>query len=115
MVRFAHIADCHLGGWRNQKLRELNSNYNENLTVVGINMETNKEMWEQGTKRDSITWINLSDGKGTFAGASVIYGINGFPTYILINPEGVIVDRWMGFEKGIFKKKLGKHIEGMNI
>jgi len=23
-MRFVHIADCHLGGWREQKLRDLN-------------------------------------------------------------------------------------------
>jgi len=93
------------------ELRELNTTFSNSLTIVGFNMETNKKMWLKGTERDSITWVNLSDGKGIFAGASSAYGVKGFPTYILINPDGVIVERWMGFRKGILNDKLKKYMD----
>ena len=93
------------------EMRKLSVKYQENLNIIGINLETKKKFWVESSKRDSITWINLSDGKGMFGGASYVYGINGFPTYILINPEGLIVERWMGFEPGIFGKKLSKYFE----
>jgi|LSQX01.3.fsa_nt_gb peroxiredoxin len=95
--------------------RELYSNNKEILTVVGINMVTNEDSWRETSKKDSITWINLSDGKGTFAGISADYGINGFPTYILIDPQGVIIEKWMGYWPNVFKQKLENHIEGLNI
>lgn len=66
-------------------------------------------------QKHSINWINLSDGKGTFAGISADYGIKGFPTYILINPKGVIVEKWTGFGTNTFKEKLENHIEGLKI
>lgn len=96
------------------ELRELNSEYDNILTVVGLSVDTNMQMWMEGTQRDSITWTNLSDGKGTFSGAATKYGVTGLPTYILINPDGTIIDKWMGFSKGIFKRKLGEHIESMD-
>jgi peroxiredoxin len=93
------------------ELREINETYKNDLTIVGISMDVNPKMWEEATKRDSITWNNLSDGKGSYAGASSLYGISGMPTYILINPRDTIVERWEGFSSGIFKEKLNKYID----
>jgi peroxiredoxin len=92
------------------EMREVTRKYKNELNIIGINLDTRKNLWEEATKRDSITWINLSDGKGEFGGAFHTYGINGFPTYILIDTHGVIVERWMGYEKGIFENKLSKYL-----
>lgn len=93
------------------ELRSISQKYQSDLVVIGVNLETKKKFWEDASKRDTITWTNLSDGKGTFGGASYIYGVNGFPSYILINPEGLIVDRWMGYWPGVFNEKLSKYFE----
>jgi peroxiredoxin len=93
------------------ELREINEIYKNNLTIVGISMDVSAKLWTEATKRDSITWNNLSDGKGSYAGASSLYGISGMPTYILINPGDTIVERWEGFSSGIFKEKLNKYID----
>lgn len=91
------------------EMREVSVKYKNELNIIGINLDSRKNFWEEATKRDSITWINLSDGKGVFGGAYHTYGINGFPTYILIDPQGIIVERWMGYETGIFNSKLSKY------
>lgn len=95
--------------------RELYSKNKDVLTVVGVNMFTIEDSWREISKKDSITWINLSDGKGSFSGAAADYGIKGFPTYILINPEGIIIDKWIGYWPNVFKDKLNEHIEGLKI
>lgn len=93
------------------ELREINEVFKDNLTIVGISMDVSSKLWLEATKRDSITWNNLSDGKGSYAGASSLYGISGMPTYILINPGDTIVERWEGFSSGIFKEKLNNYID----
>jgi len=93
------------------ELREINKVCKNDLIIVGISMDVNPKLWTQATKRDSITWNNLSDGKGSYAGASSIYGISGMPTYILISPTDTIFERWEGFSSGIFKEKLKKYID----
>jgi peroxiredoxin len=90
--------------------RRLSEKYKKNLYVIGINLDTRKEYWEMATKRDSITWINLSDGKGTFGGAFTTYGIEEFPTYILIDPQGIIIERWTGSENEIYFEKISKYL-----
>jgi peroxiredoxin len=91
--------------------QRLSEKYKNELYVIGINLDTRKELWEQATKRDSITWINLSDGKGTFGGAFTTYGIEAFPTYILIDPQGRLIERWTGSENEIYFEKLSKYLE----
>jgi len=91
--------------------RRLSEKYNKNLYVIGINLDTRKEFWERETKRDSLTWINLSDGKGTFGGAFTAYGIEEFPTYILIDPQGTLIERWTGSENEIYFAKISKYLE----
>lgn len=92
------------------ELREINETYKTVLNIIGLSMDVNLKMWKDATKRDSVTWINLSDGKGTYAGAPVLYGINGFPTYILINPGDTIIERWEGFSNGMFSEKLKPYL-----
>jgi peroxiredoxin len=93
------------------KIRRLSEKYKNELFVIGINLDTRKELWEIETKRDSITWINLSDGKGTFGGAFTTYGIEAFPTYILIDPQGRLIERWIGSESEIYFEKLSKYLK----
>lgn len=90
-------------------MRKLSAQHLNDLVVIGMNLEIEKKLWLEASEKDSITWINLSDGKGTYGGAGYIYGINGFPTYILINQDGVIVERWMGYWPGVFDEKLSKY------
>lgn len=94
---------------------ELHKNNQELLTIIGINLISDEKLWIEKTKKDGISWINLSDGKGTYAGASAKYRILGLPTYFLINPEGIIIEKWMGYWEGVFDEKLTKHIEKLKI
>ena len=97
------------------ELREINEAYKNDLTIVGISMDVSSKSWIEATNRDSITWNNLSDGKGSYAGASSLYGISGMPTYILINPGDTIIESWQGFSPGIFKEKLSKYLDKNKI
>lgn len=91
--------------------RKMSEKYKKELYVIGVNLDTRKEFWEMATKRDTITWINLSDGKGTFGGAFTSYGILEFPTYILIDPQGKLIERWTGSENEIYFAKISKYLE----
>ena len=93
------------------ELRQINEIFKDNLAIVGISMDVSSKLWTEATKRDSITWNNLSDGKGSYAGASSLYRISGMPTYILINQGDTIVERWEGFSAGIFKEKLNVYFD----
>jgi len=34
----------------------------------------------------------------------------GIPNYVLISPEGIIVDKWAGYGTGLLKQKVGENL-----
>ncbi len=93
-----------------KELKVIHEKYSNKLNVVGINMDTEKSMWEQGSKRDGIVWFNMSGGKGIDDGIGSDYGTAGFPAYVLINTQGTIIDRWMGYKEGKIEAKVLEHL-----
>ncbi|MEO9894235.1 TlpA disulfide reductase family protein [Aurantibacter sp.] len=95
--------------------RNLYANNNEQLTIIGVNMDDNLDLWKKSSQRHNITWENISDGKGSIAGASAEYGIKVFPTYFLIDPNGTIIDKWIGYEPNELTEKMSQHIKELKI
>lgn len=68
-----------------------------NLQVFTYNEDESRETWQKIAKSQQIDlpWPVLwhSDDKKELFN---IYDINGWPTFLLISPEGKVLDRWMG-------------------
>ena len=61
--------------------------------IIGISFDKNRELWESTIKKDSIAWITVSDLQGTGSDIALTYHINSFPTYYLIDPKGIIIEK----------------------
>jgi hypothetical protein len=88
------------------ELVEVNNSYGDSLQIVSFSGDPKKENWQHSIERDNVTWPSLWDGKGKYSETSIKYGINGFPTFVLINPKGEIVNIWSGYEPGSLKSQL---------
>ena len=47
-------------------------------------------------------WNDLEENNGLYAR----YGVRGIPHFVLISPEGKVVDSWSGYAKGWLKLKI---------
>ena len=94
-----------------RELNKLYKTYGDTISIVSVNLDTDKARWEAGTSRDTIEWANLSDGLGYAAGIGKDYGIVSYPAYVLFNENGKIIDRWMGFKPGRFEEKMAEHFK----
>ena len=77
-------------------VRELRTRYSRQMAVVGIALEnkTEKESWLRAIRKNRAYWTQLSELKG--AGAQDViaqYNITAFPTYLLLDKQGVVVAR----------------------
>ncbi|NII84147.1 MULTISPECIES: TlpA disulfide reductase family protein [unclassified Pedobacter] len=91
------------------ELKEISQKLNDNLSVVSFSCDAGKETWLKGLNRDQPQWLSLWDGKGFYGETIIKYGVSGYPTFVLINPQGKIVSKWSGYEKGaLFKKVIGQ-------
>ena len=86
------------------EMGELQQKYADKLTIVSLSSDTEKT-WKAASARHKMIWKNWSDKKQT-GGLYAQYGVRGIPHYVLISPEGKMVDTWSGYGKGSLLQKL---------
>lgn len=66
----------------------------ENITFLTIMMDTERDAWLHDVKKETITWLCLSDLKGMKDSPMVeAYNLRGLPDSFVIDPAGRIVQR----------------------
>lgn len=80
------------------ELRMLTQKYKGTLHVISFSPDKKAE-WLQGIKNDKATWISLTDGQGDHSKTLLKYGVPVYPTFYIISPGGVIIEKWTGYEK----------------
>lgn len=96
------------------ELASVYQNYSDSLKIVSFSGDPQKEAWLEGVERDSVKWLSIWDGKGRFSETSISYGVTSFPTFVLINPKGEIVDKWSGYSEGNIKTRIDKNLKSNN-
>ena len=90
-------------------MKQISETHQDKLTIIGISQNTDKE-WKEISAKHDIPWINLRDPK-SIVGLASNYGLTGFPHYVLISPEGKVIDIWMGFSEHLLKIKVVEKIK----
>ncbi|MBA4056238.1 MAG: DNA topoisomerase IV, partial [Marivirga sp.] len=109
LLHFSSAA-CYYSQQSLPELRDVYQRYKDKLEIVKISEDISKDVWQRSINHDSISWLNLWDGKGEFGDAVIKYGMIGTPNYILISPDRKIVEKWFGYENGIIEGKLKGHL-----
>ena len=82
-----------------ENLKKIASKYPEQLQIITFYAETNKRVMQEGLFRDQFKWPTIWDGKGTYSEITLKYGVEGYPTFVLIDPNGKVVSKVVGFGK----------------
>jgi peroxiredoxin len=94
-----------------EDLKIISKKYAEQLGIVSFSGDGGKATWLKGISRDQPAWLSLWDGKGSYGETILKYGVTGYPTFFLIDPQGKIVSKWSGYgkspgEKGSLETKV---------
>lgn len=95
-------------------LKEIYSKYkDQGFEILGIAQETAATLdkceaaWKKAIEKDGITWLQVLNNLDIDKFDAVkAYGISAFPSKILLDKEGKIIDRYVGEEKERFDAKL---------
>lgn len=63
----------------------------KNFTVLGVSLDKNKAAWLQAIKEDNLNWQHISDLKYWSSAAVDLYGFDGIPYNVLVDPQGKII------------------------
>jgi thiol-disulfide isomerase/thioredoxin len=64
---------------------------NKNFTVLGVSLDDSKEKWLKAITKDQLNWMQVSDLKGWENATVGLYGYDGIPYNVLIDPSGKII------------------------
>jgi thiol-disulfide isomerase/thioredoxin len=90
------------------EMKEISETYSENLTIISISLDTDN-VWKEAMTAHDMPWVNIRDPKA-MGGLAANYGVSGIPNYVMISPQGKVVDKWMGFGDGFIKEKVSENI-----
>lgn len=81
-------------------LKEFYEQHRDHLEILGIACHDTAEKWKTAVKRHELPWSHiLNDEENN--DISALYGIQAFPTYVLIAPDGKIL-QWMADDPDTF-------------
>ena len=63
----------------------------KNFTVLGVSLDKEKTDWIKAIGDDKLTWYHISDLKYWSSAAVALYGFEGIPYNVLVDPQGKII------------------------
>ena len=75
------------------KLKQLQQNFHDRLTLIGIaaEHESDAAVWKQTISSHHLSWEHVSELKSDEGEVNEAYNITAYPTYFLLDKEGVIL------------------------
>ena len=86
------------------ELGAVSNEFKEKLAVVSISLDSGNP-WKEASREHGIFWNDWNDPKGT-SGSVRAFGTNGIPTFVIVSPEGIIVDIITGYSEGLLRNKV---------
>ena len=77
------------------EMKKMYAKYSQRLEVVGIACGDSEEAWKKCVAEKALPWTNLLNGKDD-ADVSSLYAVKGYPTKIILDPEGRILKTILG-------------------
>jgi len=79
---------------------------NKNFTILSVSLDNDPTKWKEAIQQDGLIWpTHVSDLRGWESGMPQLYGFDGIPFTVLVNPEGKLI------AKGLRGEALASTIE----
>lgn len=85
----------------------------ENFAMISLALDRDDAAWRKAVEEDGLTWyqVNMSETPESPESVNVLYGINLYPSQILVSPEGKILIRQGGYNPE--KDPVGRRLESL--
>ncbi len=74
------------------ELKKLYTEYAGKLEIVGVACNDTPEAWKAAVEKWQLPWVNLYNGEANGGKVVEDYAVEGFPTKVVVNPEGKIAN-----------------------
>ncbi|MFK5856287.1 MAG: TlpA disulfide reductase family protein, partial [Bacteroidota bacterium] len=70
-----------------------NTYHDKGFDVFGVSFDKDHDKWVEAIAADSLTWSHVSDLLYWNCAAGKLYGIQSIPQNVLIDPNGIIIEK----------------------
>lgn len=84
------------------QMKEYYGKYKDRMEIVGICCNDTEDKWKKGVGKYQLPWTNLYNGFDKEI--TIRYAVSGFPTKVLIDPEGNLVQIFVGESEELYQK-----------
>ncbi|NME69042.1 TlpA family protein disulfide reductase [Flammeovirga aprica] len=78
------------------KMKEYHEKYNDKINFIGIACKDNEANWKKAIEKHKLPWLNLINLNSLEMDVSIKYAVRAYPTKVLINSKGKIVEVFKG-------------------
>lgn len=71
------------------KMKEYYEKYRKQMEIVGIDCNDTEKKWREAVEKNSLPWLQVRQAGNTTVAVDA-YGVQSFPTKVIINPDGTI-------------------------
>ena len=97
-------AGCVPCRWENKQISKNYEKFKDKIYFVSFSIDKNREAWLEVSKKDNITWTNVSDLKGEGSKTKNLYNVQAIPTSFLIDKNGIIIEKFDGYNDDFLNK-----------
>ena len=84
------------------KMKEYYAKYQDKLEILGVDCNDTVEKWKAAVAKHEIPWLHVYWDKEKGDNPVDMYGVRGFPTKVVINPEGEIAKIIVGEDPAFY-------------
>lgn len=84
------------------QMKEYYEKYKDKVEFIGVDVRDKEEVWKATVEKNQMNWVhvmNLTD-----MDVPVLYGVSGYPTKLILDPEHRILARIIGESPDFYKK-----------
>ena len=74
-------------------VKAYNTYHPKGFDVFGVSFDKDRDKWLKAIKTDHLTWTQVSDLKYWGSKAGKLYGVQSIPHNVLIDPNGIIIEK----------------------
>ena len=83
------------------EMKKYYAKYSDQIEFLGICCNDTEKKWRQGVDTHKLPWVNVFEGDSE---VTINYAIGGYPTKVLVDPNGKIIQVFTGETPDLYKK-----------
>ena len=85
------------------KMKEYYSKYAGKLEILGVDCSDEVEAWKNAVAKHELPWLHVyNDVKDKDLNPVALYSVQGFPTKVVVNPEGIVAKIIVGEDPAFY-------------